>query len=105
MAPAVVSNGNTVQMAGPEDNQVNAIMVQTRAKVGRLTNSLPKLKGQLPREVNNCYKKIVHFKTLLSTNRLGTSVVKTEYARSILECHARCENRFEKVEKGISDLR
>ena len=105
MAPAVVSNENSVQMAGPEGSQVNAIIVQTRAKVGRLTNSLRNLKGQLTREVNNCYKKIVHFKTLLSTTRLGTSVVKTEYAQVILESHARCENRFEKVEKGISDLR
>ena len=84
MAPVVASNGNTVQMAGLEDSQVNAIMVQTRAKVGRLTNSLRNLKGQLTREANNCYKKIVHFKTLLSTNQLGTSVVKTEYTRSIL---------------------
>ena len=41
----------------------------------------------------------------MSTNQLGTSVVKTEYARGILECHTRCENRFEKVERGIADLR
>ena len=102
MESAMASNGNTVQLAGTEDSQV---LTQTRAKVGRLNNSLRNLKGQLTREVNNCYKKIVHFKTLLSTNRLGTSVVKTEYARGILECHTCCENRFEKVEKGISDLR
>ena len=57
MAPVVASNGNTVQMAGLEDGQVDAIMVQTRAKVGRLTNSLRNLKGQLTKEVNNCYKK------------------------------------------------
>ena len=58
MAPVVASNGNTVQMAGLEDSQVNAMMVQTRAKVGRLTNSLRNLKGQLTREINNCYKKL-----------------------------------------------
>ena len=91
-------------MAGLEDSQVNAIMVQTRAKAGRLTNSLRNLKGQLTKEVNNCYKKIAHFKTLLSSTRLATSVVKTEYARGLLECHTRCENRFEKVERGIADL-
>ena len=57
---AVASNGNTVKMAGTEDSQV---LTQTRAKVGRLNNSLRNLKGQLTREVNNCYKKIAYLKT------------------------------------------
>ena len=98
MESAMASNGNTVELAGTEDSQV---LTQTRAKVGRLNNSLRNLKGQLTKEVNSCYRKIAHFKNLLSNNWLASYVVKTDYARSILECHTRCENRFEKVEKGI----
>ena len=59
MESASASNGNTVELAGTEDSQV---LTQTRAKVGRLNNSLRNLKGQLTREVNNCYKKIAHLK-------------------------------------------
>ena len=58
MAPVVATNGNTVQMADLEDSQVNANVVQTRANVGRLTNSLRNLKGQLTKEINNCYEKL-----------------------------------------------
>ena len=91
-------------MAELGDSQVNANMVQTRANVGRLTNLLLSKKWQLTQQISNCNKQIAFFRTLLSSTRLGTSVVKTEYARGILECHTRCENRFEKVEKGITDL-
>ena len=51
MAPVVASNGNTVQMAGLEDSQVNAIMVQTRAQAGRLTNVLLGKRRQLEQEI------------------------------------------------------
>ena len=102
MAPVVAINGNTVQMAELGDSQVNANMVQTRANVGRLTNSLRNLKGT--QEINNCNKKNAHFKTLLSSTRQGTPVLKTEYARGISECHARCKTRYDRVEKGFTDL-
>ena len=100
MDSAMASNGNTVELTGTEDGQV---LIQTRAKVDRLKNSLPDLKGQLTKEVHNCYKQI---KTLLS-NRLANSsdVVKTEIARGILNCHTRCETRYQNLEKGLSDLR
>ena len=97
-------NGKTVQMAELGDSQVNANMVQTRANVGRLTNSLRNLKGQLTREINLCYKKIAHFRTLLSSTWQGTPVLLTEYARGIFECHARCKTRYDRVEKGFTDL-
>ena len=51
LVPAVAINGNTVQMAELGDSQVNANMVQTRANVGRLTQILRNLKGQLTREL------------------------------------------------------
>ena len=102
MESAMASNGNTVELAGTEDSQV---LTQTRAKVGRLNNSLRNLKGQLTKEVNSCYKKIAYFKTLLSNNRLANSVVKTDFAQSILDCHTRCETRYQNLEKGLSDLR
>ena len=41
----------------------------------------------------------------MSDNRLATSVVKTDFAQSILDCHARCETRYLNLEKGLSDLR
>ena len=85
MESAMASNGNTVELAGTEDSQV---LTQTRAKVGRLNNSLRNLKGQLTKEVNSCYKKIAH------------SVVKTDFAWGILDCHTRCETRYQNLEKA-----
>ena len=95
-------NGKTVDLTGTEDSQV---LTKTRAKVGRLQKSLRNLKGQLTKEVNSCYQKITHFKTLLSNNRLANSVVKTDFPQSILDCHTRCETRYQNLEKGLSDLR
>ena len=96
------SNGNTVDLTGTEDSQ---ILIKTRAKVGRLQKSLRNLKGQLTKEVNSCYQKITHFKKIVSDNRLTNSAVKTDFAQSILDCHARCETRYLNLEKGLSDLR
>ena len=96
------SNGNTVDLTGTEDSQ---ILIKTRAKVGRLQKSLRNLKGKLTKEVNFCYQKITHFKKIVSNNRLATSVVKTDFAQSILDCHACCDTRYLNLEKGLSDLR
>ena len=54
MAPAVATNGNDLQAVDLIDNQVNANGIQTRANVGRLTNQLRSLKGQLTREIHFC---------------------------------------------------
>ena len=51
MAQVVASNGNTVQIAGLEDSQVNAIMMQTRAQADRLTNALLSKRRQLEQEI------------------------------------------------------
>ena len=75
MAPAVAINGNNVQMAELVDNQVNANGIQTRANVGRLTNQLRSLKGQLTQEINCCYKKIAHFRTLLASTQQRTPIL------------------------------
>ena len=91
------SNGNNVDLTGTEDSQ---ILIKTRAKVGRLQKSLRNLKGQLTKEVNFCYQKITHFKKIVSDNRLANSVVKTDFAQSILDCHTRCETRYQNLEKA-----
>ena len=98
----MASNGNTVDLTGTEDSQV---LTKTRSKVGRLQKSLRNLKGQLTKEVNSCYQKIAHFKSLVSHNRLANYVVKTDFTQSILDCHTRCETRYQNLEKGLSDLR
>ena len=102
MESALASNGNTVELTGMEDSQV---LVKTRAKVGRLQKSLQNLKGQLTKEVNTCYQKITHFKTKYSDDYLANSVVKTNYAQSILDRPTRCEKRYLNLEKALSELR
>ena len=104
MAPAVATNGNDVQAADLVDNQVNANDIQTRANVGRLTNQLRSLKGQLTQEINFCYKKITHFCTLLASTQQRTQILMVEYARGILECHARCKTRWVEVDNSFADL-
>ena len=99
MESALASNGNTVELTGMEDSQV---LVKTRAKVGRLQKLLRNLKGQLTKEVNMCYQKITHFKTKYSDDYLANSVVKTNYAQSILDSHTRCETRYLNLEKALS---
>ena len=91
-------------MADLVDNQVNANGIQTRANVGRLTIQLRSLKGQLTREINFCYKKITHFRNLLASTQQRTPILMVEYARGILECHARCKTKYDRVEKGFTDL-
>ena len=86
MAPAVATNGNDVQAADLVDNQVNANDIQTRANLGRLTNQLRSLKGQLTWEINVCYKKIAHFRTLLASTQQKTPILMIEYAKGILGC-------------------
>ena len=102
MESALASNGNTVELTGMEDSQV---LVKTRAKVGRLQKSLRNLKGQLTKEVNMCLKKITHFKRKYSDDYLANSVVKTNYAQSILDSQTRCETRYLNLEKALSELR
>ena len=97
MAPVVASNGNTVQMAGLEDSQVNAIMVQTRAQAGRLTNVLLQ-------EIKFCYKKIAVFRTFLSSIQQGSFLL-TEQAQGILKCHARCKTRLVEAYTKFADLK
>ena len=104
MAPTVATNGNNVQVAGLIDNQVNADDIQTRANAGRLTNQLRSLKGLLTREVNYWNKKIAHFRTLMASTQQRTPVFMTEYAQGLLECHACCKTKYERVEKGFVDL-
>ena len=41
----------------------------------------------------------------MSNNLLANTVVKTDYARGILDCHTRCKTRYQNLEKGLSDLR
>ena len=103
MAPTVGTNGNNVQAAGLIGTQVNANDIHTRANAGRLTNQLRSLKGLLTREVNYCNKKIVHFRTLMAAPQQKTQAM-TEYARGLLDCHARCQAKYEQVEKGFADL-
>ena len=91
-------------MADLVDNQVNANGIQTRANVGRLTNQLRSLKSLLTQGVNFCNKKIAHFRTLLASTQQRTPVFMTEYARGLLERHARCKTKYERVEKGFADL-
>ena len=102
MESALASNGNTVELTGMEDSQV---LVKTRAKVGRLQKSLQNLKGQLTKEVNMCLQKITHFKTKYSDDYLANSVVKTNYAQSVLDSHTCCETRYLNLEKALSELR
>ena len=84
MESALVSNGNTVELPELEDSQV---LVKTRAKADRLQKSLRNLKGQLTKEVNMCNKKITHFKTKYSEDYMAISVVKNNFAQSILDSH------------------
>ena len=72
--------------------------------MGRLTNQLRSLKGLLTREVNFCNKKIAHFRTLMASTQQRTPVFMTEYARGLLECHAHCKTKYERVEKGFTNL-
>ena len=88
-------------MAELINTQVNANGIQTRANVGRLTNQLRSLKGQLTREINLCNKKIAHFRTLLASTQQRTPIIMSEYARGILECYARCKTKYERVEKVL----
>ena len=104
MVPTVGTNGNNVQVADLVGNQVNANDIHTRAHAGRLTNQLRSLKGLLTREVNLCNKKLAHFCTLMASTQQRTPVFMTEYARGLLECHARCKAKYEKVEKGFADM-
>ena len=104
MAPTVGTNGNNVQAADLVGNQVNTNDVRTRANAGRMAIQLRSSKGLLTREVNFCNKKIAHFCTLMASTQQRTPVFMTEYARGLLECHARCKAKYEKVEKGFADL-
>ena len=104
MAPNVGTNGNNVQVAGLVDNQVNVNDIQTRANAGRLTIKLRSLKGLLTREINFCKQKITHFRTLMASTQQRTFLM-TEYARSVLECHARCKTKWVEVDKGFADLK
>ena len=102
MESALASNGNTVELTGTEDSQV---LVKTRAKVGRLQKSPRNLKGQLTKEVNMCLQRITHIKIKYSNDYLANSVVKTNYAQSILDSHTRCETHYLNLEKALSELR
>ena len=52
-----------------------------------------------------CYQKITHFKTKYSDDYLANSVVKTNYAQSILDSHTRCETRYLNLENALSEFR
>ena len=103
MAPTVGTNGNNVEGTGLVGTQVNANDINTRANAGRLTIRLRSLKGLLTREVNYCNKKIVHFGTLMAAPQQKTQAM-LGYAQGLLDCHARCQAKYEEVEKGFADL-
>ena len=72
--------------------------------LGRLTIQLRSMKGLLTREVNFCNTKNAHFRTFMASTQQRTPVVMTEYARGLLECHTRCQTKYDRVEKGFADL-
>ena len=103
MESALLSKGNMVEFLESEDSQV---VSQTRAreKAGRLQKSLRNLKGQLTKEINQCNNKITHFKGKYAEDFLTISVVKTEFAQSILDSHVRCNTRYLNLEKALNEL-
>ena len=104
MESALLSNGNTVEFPESEDSQVFS-QTRAREKAGRLQKSLRNLKGQLTKEINQCNDKITHFKGKYSEDYLTISVVKTEFAQSILDSHVRCKTRYLNLEKALNELR
>ena len=71
--------------------------------MGRLQKSLQNLKGQLTKEINQCNDKITHFKGKYAEDFLTISVVKTEFAQSILDSHVRCNTRYLNLEKALKE--
>ena len=104
MESALLSNGNTVEFPELEDSPVFS-QTRAREKAGRLQKSLRNLKGKLTKEVNMCNDKITHFKTKYSEDYMAISVVKTNFAQSILDSHIRCETRYLNLEKALTELR
>ena len=104
MESALLSNGNTVEFPELEDSQVFS-QTRAREKAGRLQKSLRNLKGQLTKEVNMCNDKITHFKTKYSEDYMAISVVKNNFAQSILDSHIRCETSYLNLEKILDELR
>ena len=101
---ALLSNGNTMEFPEPEDSQVFS-QTRAREKAGRLQKSLRNLKGMLTKEVNQCNDKITHFKSKFAEDYTTISVVKTNYAQSIIDSHNRCKARYLNLEKALEELR
>ena len=97
------TNGNNVKETGLVSTQVNATDINTRINAGRLTGGLRSLKGLLTREINYCNTKVLHCCTLKAGPQQHTQLM-LENAQDLLDCYARCQAKYGKVEKCFADL-
>ena len=59
----------------------------------------------LTKKVNQCNDKIAHFKSKFAEDYTTITVVKTNYAQSIIDSHNRCKAHYLNLERALEKLR